>query len=117
LLNDQIAACTDGRQQRDFLHVEDVADALIALLLSEVEGAVNIASGEAVSIKTIVMQIAHLIGKPELLKLGAIQLAPGDPALLIADVARLRDEVLWSPKYNLHDGLRHTIEWWRKHNE
>ncbi len=45
LMQDHVAPCSHGRQVRDFLHAQDVASAFVALLDSEVEGPVNIASG------------------------------------------------------------------------
>src|SRR6202790_4494362 len=48
LLRAEPALCSDGNQVLDFVHVEDVASAFVALLESKVEGPVNIASGRAV---------------------------------------------------------------------
>jgi len=113
LLQSQTAPCSSGEQQRDFLHIEDAASALVATLDSSVQGAVNIASGQAVAIKTIAVELAKLIGKPELLALGALPSSAGEPPLLIGDAGRLREEVLWAPRYDLHSGLQATIEWWK----
>ncbi len=113
LLQDQTASCSSGEQQRDFLHIEDAASALVATLDSQVQGAVNIASGQAVAIKTMAVQLAKLIGKSELLALGALPSSAGEPPLLIGDAGRLREEVLWVPRYDLHSGLQATIEWWK----
>ncbi len=113
LLQNQTAPCSSGEQQRDFLHIDDAASALVATLDSGVEGAVNIASGQAVAIKTIALQLAELIGKPNLLALGALPSSATEPPLLIGDAARLREEVLWSPRYDLHSGLQATVEWWK----
>ena len=45
LLKGEFARCSHGRQIRDFLYVEDVAEAFVALLDSDITGPVNIASG------------------------------------------------------------------------
>jgi nucleoside-diphosphate-sugar epimerase len=113
LLRGEPARCTHGEQLRDFLYVGDVADAFAALLDSDVRGAVNIASGEAVSLKTVVKRIAEKLDRPELIELGAIRAPAGEPPLLAADVARLADEVGWSPAYTLDAGLDASISWWR----
>lgn len=107
------ARTTHGRQVRDFLHVADAGDAFAALLDSSVEGAVNIGSGEGVAVAEVVQRLAELAGRPDLLELGALESAAGEPPLLVADVARLRDEVGWSPSRSLDEGLRDTVEWWR----
>lgn len=117
LLHDQPALCTLGHQRRDFLHVQDVADAFVALLQSDVTGPVNIASGEAVMVKEIVERIAHKLDREGLLRLGARPLSPNEPPLLVADVARLKDEVGWYPRYGLERGLEQTISWWRTSGE
>lgn len=115
LLRGEPAQCTAGTQQRDFLHVQDVADAFVALLDSEVQGPVNIASGQPIPVSHIVSHLADVIGRPDLLHLGAIPLSPTESPLVYADVQRLRDEVGWSPSIDLISGLRNTVTWWQHH--
>ncbi|HYG11556.1 MAG TPA: NAD(P)-dependent oxidoreductase [Pyrinomonadaceae bacterium] len=114
LLRGEPARCTHGEQLRDFLDVRDVADAFVALLASDVRGAVNIASGEAVSLKTVVNKIAEKLQRPDLVQLGALPAPAGEPPLLAADVSRLRGEVRWSPARTLDEGLDASISWWRE---
>lgn len=115
LLQGQPALCSSGEQVRDFLHVADVASAFVALLDSEAQGPVNIASGEAMTIKNVVSEIAIKLGHPELLRLGArTSTSPQDPLLLLADVRRLKEEVDWQPDFDLSSGLDATIAWWRR---
>ena len=113
LLQGQPAACTAGAQVRDFMHVSDVASAFVSLLDSPIQGAINIASGQGVSIRDVVVQIAANLGCSELVKLGEIPMNPMDPPLLLADVRRLTDELGWSPSMTLERGLDATIQWWR----
>jgi nucleoside-diphosphate-sugar epimerase len=114
LLKDQEAKCTHGNQFRDFMHVQDVASAFVSLLESSVEGSVNIASGVPVALKTVLRNIASILNKPELVKLGAIPVDEKDPPLITADVRRLNNAVGWKPSIDLEAGLRSTIEWWRE---
>lgn len=114
LLKDEEARCTHGRQVRDFIFVEDAAAALVALLDSSVEGAVNIGSGESFALRDLINSIAEQIGRPELVTLGAIEAPEGEPPALWADVTRLRDEVGWTPRYALQEGIAETIEWWKR---
>jgi nucleoside-diphosphate-sugar epimerase len=113
LLQEQPALCSQGQQIRDFLYVQDAADALVALLDSNVEGAINIASGIPVSVADVVEQLAELMQHPELVRLGALPETGDDPHLLVADTTRLRNELGWSPRYQLSDGLSQTIRWWK----
>src|SRR5208283_1263124 len=114
LLRRETAPCTDGRQIRDFLYVEDVAAALVALLASDVSGPVNIASGQPVALKDIIKEIAARLNGADLIRLGALTRSPEEPELLVADVRRLNREVGWSPQYDLSQGLKRTIRWWEK---
>jgi nucleoside-diphosphate-sugar epimerase len=112
LLEGREAHCTHGRQVRSFLHVADVGAAFAALLDSPVEGPVNIGSPEPVSIGELVSRIGAHIGRPELLRFGAIPAPAGEPAVLLPDVRRLSEEVGWRPSIGLDDGLADTIAWW-----
>jgi len=106
-------AFDNGVLVRDFLHVEDAADAFAALYASNWVGAVNIASGEPVAVKDVVSRIAECIGRPELVEYGALMAPTDAPARLVASVGRLRDAVGWSPQGRLGDRLRETCEWWQ----
>jgi nucleoside-diphosphate-sugar epimerase len=113
MLRRERVPCSHGRQVRDFLHVEDVADAFAALLESETQGAVNIASGRPVSLREVVGLIGARLEGGELVDFGALAAPQGDPPVLLADVRRLREEVGWRPRLGLGEGLARTIEWWR----
>lgn len=117
LLQDEFAPCTHGEQLRDFLHVRDVADAFAALLVSDVRGAVNIASGRTVALKDVITEIGRALDKPGLVGLGARPAPANEPALLGARTVRLTREVGWTPHYDLRAGLAETIEWWRQNLE
>jgi nucleoside-diphosphate-sugar epimerase len=114
LLAGEPTPTTDGTQVRDFLNVQDVADGFVALLDSEAQGSVNIASGQPVTVGTLVETIARLAGHPELLRRGAIPRGAGDPDVLLADVTRLGKEVGFTPRIELEDGLAATVDWWRE---
>ncbi len=114
LLKGEAAKCSHGNQFRDFIYVQDVADAFVALLESEVTGVVNIGSGKPIAIKDIVYKIADKIGREDLIELGAIASNPREPPLLVADVSRLLNEVGWLPQFNLDKGLDRAIAWWEK---
>jgi nucleoside-diphosphate-sugar epimerase len=113
LLQGRPARCSRGDQIRDFLYVEDVAEAFVALLESAVSGPVNIASGKPVALREVIDTIAETLNRPHLIQLGALPDRENEPPLLVADVRRLRDEVGWRPRYDLEQGMLRTIEWWK----
>jgi nucleoside-diphosphate-sugar epimerase len=113
LLSGREALCTHGRQVRSYLHVADVGAAFAALLHSEVTGPVNVGSGERISIAALLEELARQIGHADLLKLGARAAPPGEPAVLVPDIGRLRHEVGFKPRWRLDEGLADAIGWWR----
>ncbi len=113
LLKDEPALCTHGKQVRDFLHVQDVASAFVALLDSDVTGIVDIGSGVPVTIEDVVMEIGKQIGKPQLIQLGAIEAPANEPASLVAKIERIQNEVGWKPQFSLKAGIADAIEWWK----
>ncbi len=113
LLAGQVAEISSGSQVRDFMHVEDVAGALAALLDSSVTGEVNIASGAGIALSDLVERIARIVGGPGSVRRGALPDRVGDPSSLVADIARLRDEVGYRPRWTLDAGLEATVRWWR----
>ncbi|MBO0350582.1 NAD-dependent epimerase/dehydratase family protein [Phormidium pseudopriestleyi FRX01] len=117
LLQRKTAPCSHGNQIRDFLYVQDVADAFVTLLESHVSGAINIASGQPVALKDIIYQIGEILNGSELIELGVLPTSTNDPPLLIGDMRRLRDELCWQPKFNLNQGLNEAVTWWEKQIE
>lgn len=104
----QPIACTDGRQERDFLHSADVGAALALVAMSGIDGAVNIGSGEAVPVKRLISEVAGLVGNASLIEMGARPRAPGDPPRLVAEVSRLA-ALGFRPRFDLSAGLRDAV--------
>jgi nucleoside-diphosphate-sugar epimerase len=113
LLLGQEARCTEGTQQRDFMHVDDVAGAFVAALDSEHVGAFNIATGRCVPLREVVEGIGALAGRPDLLRLGARPMPQGEPPRLAASTALLTDRIGFTPRHSLESGLADTFGWWR----
>lgn len=108
------AFLSHGNQVRDFLYSEDLAEAFVALLRSPVEGAVNLASGNPLSVRELAEALGAAAGRPDLLRFGAREAPAGEPSELLADVRRLRAEVGWSPQVSLQQRVSDTIAWWRE---
>jgi nucleoside-diphosphate-sugar epimerase len=115
LLTNQAARTSHGNQVRDYLYVQDVADAFVNLLESDVTGPINIASGQPIALREITGRIADLLDRRDLLQLGAIPAAPTDTPLVVADMSRAaRDLPAWQPRVSLDEGLAASIRWWRE---
>jgi nucleoside-diphosphate-sugar epimerase len=112
--NGQPFATTDGLQRRDFMHVEDVARAFALLLASDVRGAVNIATGQAVAVRSVLEAIARETGGHGMLRLGTRPRPVDDPPVIEAASDRLRHEVGFEPRYAIVEGIAQTVQWWRE---
>lgn len=113
LLKGEAAPCSHGRQIRDYLHVQDVADGLVAVLDSAATGPVNVSAGSATTLREIVLTIGRLIGRPELVKLGALPARANDLPLVVGANAKAA-AIGWQPRLDLESGLQATIDWWRQ---
>jgi nucleoside-diphosphate-sugar epimerase len=112
LLAGRPAPCTHGRQVRDFLYIEDLARAFVALVDSAVSGCVNLASGQPLAVADLIAALARQAGRPDLPPLGAIPLSEAEPPLLVADVRRLHREVGFAPVFSLEQAVARTVNWW-----
>ena len=108
----QSAPCTSGTGVRDFIDVRDAGEGLAALALSEVTGAVNVASGQAISIADVARTLGQLAERPELVHIGALADRPGEPPRIVADVARLGQEVGYRSDRTLEAGLNEALIYW-----
>lgn len=112
LLNGAEAPCSHGKQIRDYMHVADVAAGLVATLDSDLEGAVNVSSGEALTLREIVLTVGRLMARPELVKLGALPARANDLPMVVGANSRLAG-LGFLPRFDLEAGLADTIAWWR----
>ena len=114
LLKGESVECTHGHQVRDFIFVDDVADALMKILGSPATGAFNVGSGRALSLRDVVSVIAARLGGAELVNFGARAAPPGDPQRVVADISRLKKELGWQPVYSFEAGIDRAIAGWRE---
>lgn len=109
---DEPIACSSGDQIRDFVFVEDVASAFAALVESRATGCFDIGSGEGIPLRTVLLTLEQLAGREGIMRLGELP-QRDEPASIVADARRLREEVGWRPSRGLQEGLERTLEWWR----
>ncbi len=114
LLAGERVATSEGTQVRDFIHVEDAGEALAALVLGEVTGPVNIASGTGHAVAEVASLLAELTGRPDLLDVGALPLRAGDPPRLVGRTTVIDEHVGRPAPRDLRTGLAETITWWRE---
>lgn len=106
----------DGSQQRDYVHVDDVAEALLALAtLPAADGRVyNVASGTGISLVDLAREVIAIAGAGRIEHVAwpalAEQIETGD---FVADISRIREELGWQPRIALRDGLEKTVSFYR----
>lgn len=99
-----------GVSRREFLHVDDLADAIVWLLENyEDKQFLNIGTGKDISIKELAQTIKKLVGYKGKLVFDATK-PDGMPKKLL-DVSKLH-EAGWQHKTSFEDGLRRTYEWY-----
>lgn len=113
LLKGAPAESSHGEQIRDYMHVQDVADGLVALLDSQASGDYNLASGRTTSIRSIVEMLGELTGRADLLRIGAIPARANDAPLVIGDPGMAQRAFGWKSSIPLRDGLQATVDWWK----
>lgn len=106
----------DGDQQRDFVHVSDVARAnQLAIERSEADGmAVNVGTGEPSTIREIAKALLNLYGKSDELEPEVTgEFRAGDVRHCYADIQRARDALGFEPQVGLKEGMRELTSWAR----
>lgn len=107
------AHLTQGLATRDFLHVQDAGRAMALLTLSDVNGSINIASGNGVSVREIAERLGNISGRPDLIRIGSLPDRSEEPARIVGANRRLITKTGFSPNYDLEIGLRDVYEWWK----
>lgn len=115
ILNNEDVKVSTCTKTQDYLHVFDTASGIVDLFESEVQGAVNISSGTPLKIRLIVEKIAELMDYKGKILYGAIPTSFEDN-FVVGCNEKLTNEVGWTQKFDLEEGLKQTIEWWRKNN-
>jgi nucleoside-diphosphate-sugar epimerase len=86
----RVARCGSGRAVRDFVSTWFAARAIVAVMESPVDGAINVGSGCGVRIADLAQDVANLLMRPDLLHMGALADRSDDVAWMVADTTRLR---------------------------
>ena len=105
----------DGRQVRDFVSVDDVAEA--TLLAMDYKGAANtfnIGSGTGTNINSLAQILKDTMNKSTKTEYLPRQL--GEPTDSVADITLAKDELGFSPRWSLEEKLSEVIEWSMKNN-
>ena len=104
----------DGLQTRDYVYVKDVAKANVAALTSNFVGAINIGTGIETNVNELFHKIKSLIGANVIEKHGPPK--KGEQKRSVLNWQRAKEILNWQPQYSLDEGLKETVEWFKKHS-
>ena len=105
----QVTVWGSGKPLREFLHVDDMANACVYLMENKVsETLINVGTGEDLTIRELAETIKEVVGFEGDLVFDSSK-PDGTPRKLL-DVTKLHD-LGWRHRYNLADGLRHAYDW------
>lgn len=108
----------DGSCIRDYIHVADLAEAHILALeyLDRIEGAefFNLGNGQGFSVFEVVAAAEKVTGRSIPLEIG--ERRPGDPAVLVASSAKIRNTLGWQPRHrDIHEIIESAWRWKLEH--
>ena len=100
--NKKLTIVGDGKQTRDFIHVDDLANAFIKVIKSKkVNKIYNLGSGK----KTSINLIAKIFGG----KKKFIPIRPGEPKNSLANISKIKKEIKWKPKISIEEGIKKLL--------
>ena len=109
----------DGTCIRDYIHVDDLADAHVKAYEYLCDGnesnVFNLGNGQGYSVLEVIEKCKEITGTDFDVKIAARR--EGDPAILIADSSKIKNTLGWSPKYDLDQIIESAWKWHEKINE
>lgn len=107
LKSNQPVTIRSGSLVRDYIYTKDIAAAFVKFLMSDVEGIVNICTGQETTIHDYVMKIAKIMDAEKLVIFNE-QSSP-QQVRVVGNPRRLNNEVGFIPRYTIEEGLREII--------
>lgn len=112
LRNEPLPVFGDGHHVRDWIHVEDHAAALLAVLERGSPGSVyNIGAAAELQNLEVVRRVLALLDRPESL-IRFVEDRPGHDRRYALDASRIGSELGWHPRHVFGDGLEQTVGWY-----
>ncbi len=110
--------CSPGFQLRDFLFIDDLVNAIYKSLKSNKNNGevINIGSQKPIKIKNLILKIVNLIGKGQP-NFSKIRIRSDEPIKLYPNISKAKKVLNWFPKYSLENGLKKTINYYKKYDK
>ena len=112
LRGEPITVFGDGSQTRSLCYISDMVEGIYRLLVSDVTEPVNIGNPHEMTILELAQMIKEITGSQS--PIVHCPLPVDDPKVRQPDISRARRLLDWEPKVSVEEGLRRTVEWFRK---
>ena len=112
LANKPITVFGKGAQTRSFCYISDMVDGILKLMQKDIHEPVNIGNPGEYTILELAKKIIRLTGSKS--RIVFRELPVDDPKVRRPDITKAKRLLKWQPKVGLEEGLRKTIEWFRK---
>jgi UDP-glucuronate decarboxylase len=113
LRGEELTVYGDGSQTRSFCYVSDLIDALVRLMNEpDFQGPVNLGNPNEFTVLELAEKVLRLTGSRS--RIALRPLPSDDPVKRCPDISLARERLGWAPRVELEDGLRRTIEYFRK---
>jgi UDP-glucose 4-epimerase len=110
LRKNEVFEMTKGEQKRDFLYLDDVIDAMILSLKYEAKNETfNVCSGEAVSLRQLVVEMKSKLKSKSEIIFGALPYRDNEVWNMVGDNKKIRDAISFVPGFNLSSGIEQLI--------
>jgi UDP-glucose 4-epimerase len=103
----------DGEQTRDYVYVEDVADATLAAVTARITGVANIGTGVETTVNELYRRLSAAARVERAPARGPAK--PGEQRRSVLDPSRVQHVLGWKATTALDDGLKKTLEYFRTH--
>ena len=112
LNNEQAIVNGNGRQTRDFVYVDDVVEANLAVMGPEIQGTYNVGTGEETSVNDLLRILVRHTNSTCKEVHGPAK--SGEQVRSVINSNKLRQELSWESRTGLSEGLKHTVDYFRE---
>jgi nucleoside-diphosphate-sugar epimerase len=110
-----ITVFSDGRQQRDFSYVDDIARGTIAAIKPLGYEIINLGGDRLTTLNDLIGQISRLLGREPIIQ--HLPVHPADVPATWANIEKAKRLLGWTPQISLEEGLRRTVDWYQANRD
>ncbi|HIE03427.1 MAG TPA: SDR family oxidoreductase [Candidatus Latescibacteria bacterium] len=114
LKGEDLTVFGDGSQTRSFGYISDLIEGIELLMESDHHEPINLGNPEEMTVLEMAKKVIELTGSSS--KIAFRPLPQDDPKVRRPDITKAREILGWEPKVPVEEGLRRTIEWFRRTN-